>query len=169
MSFLKRLKCKHINKQTITNIYGDAINHLNGRSIVSCVDCGKEFIAESLDKSCKRSNNFNLKEFHMRATDIGDISDGSHTFDELYYHRMILFSIICNTYKDSAWRSWRHSDGSMYKDYFIVGITTPLGDYSYHYHQDYWNKFDNIKLLDTAPEWDGHRPEDIDRLLSLIS
>lgn len=25
-----------------------------------------------------------------------DISDGYHTFNELYYHRMVLFSIILN-------------------------------------------------------------------------
>lgn len=97
----------------------------------------------------------------------GNISDGSHTFDDLYYHRMMLFSIICNTYKDKAWKSWLHVDGTMYDRYFIVGITTDKGDYSYHYHRAYWDKFD-VKELDKAPEWDGHLPEDIDRLLSLL-
>ena len=36
---------------------------------------------------------------------VRNISDGYHTFDELYYHRMVLFSIICNTYDDKAWKS----------------------------------------------------------------
>ena len=94
-------------------------------------------------------------------------SDGYHTFDELYYHRMILFSVICNTYKDNSWKSWKHDDGTMYDDYFIVGVTTDEGDYSYHYHKDYWNKFD-VKELSAAPKWDGHKPEDIKRLLSLL-
>lgn len=99
--------------------------------------------------------------------DTGSISDGYHTFDELYHHRMVLFSVICNTYKDKAWKSWLHADRTMYQDYFIVGITTSEGDYTYHYHKDYWNMF-KVTELDKAPEWDGHKPEDITRLLSLL-
>lgn len=94
------------------------------------------------------------------------ISDGSHTFDELYYHRMVLFSIICNQNEKVAWKSWKHDDNTMFDDYFIVGVTTPEGDYSYHYHKDHWNKF-NVKELLNAPPWDGHEPKDIIRLFSL--
>ena len=105
--------------------------------------------------------------FEFDVENIGQVSDGSHTFDELYYHRMMLFAIICNTYKNKAWKSWKHEDNTMYDDYFIVGITTPKGDYSYHYHKDHWSKF-NVKELDNAPKWDGHQPKDIDRLFSLF-
>ena len=98
----------------------------------------------------------------------GLLSDGYHTFDELYYHRMVLFSIICRTYKDRAWRSKLHDDGTMYDNYFIVGIATPEGDYTYHYHMRYWDHFNDIKTLDKAPKWDGHEPKDIDRLYSLF-
>ena len=80
---------------------------------------------------------------------------------------MVLFSVICNTYKDKAWKSWKHDDGTMFDNYFIVGITTEEGDYTYHYHKDYWDMF-NVKELDNAPEWDGHKSEDITRLLSLV-
>ncbi len=98
-----------------------------------------------------------------------DISDGYHTFGELYYHRAVLFSIICNTYKDKAWKSKLHSDGTMFDgDMFIVGVETPEGHYTYHYHiNPYWDMFD-VKELDFAPEWDGHKPEDITRLFSLL-
>lgn len=97
----------------------------------------------------------------------GSTSDGYHTFDELYYHRMILFSVICNQNKSKAWKSWLHDDGTMFDGYFIVGIRTNEGDYTYHYHKDHWDKFD-VPELDKAPEWDGHKPSDITRLLSLI-
>ena len=60
--------------------------------------------------------------FEFEVDNICQISDGSHTFDELYYHRMVLFSVICNTYKNRAWKSWKHNDGTMYEDYFIVNI-----------------------------------------------
>lgn len=108
-----------------------------------------------------------LREFEKREENPGSISDGSHTFNELYYHRMVLFSIICNTYKDQAWKSWKHNDGTMFDDYFIVGVTTPMGDYTYHYHKDYWDIF-NITWRLSAPVWDGHEPKDIDRLYSLL-
>ena len=97
----------------------------------------------------------------------GKISDGYHTFDELYHHRMVLFSIICNQNKERAWKSWKHADGTMFEGYFVVGITTPKGDYTYHYNKDHWDRF-NVKELLNAPEWDGHKQEDIERLLSLI-
>jgi hypothetical protein len=98
--------------------------------------------------------------------DMGEVSDGYHTFNELYYHRMILFSVICNQNQERAWKSWKHHDGTMYDNYFIVGVTTESGDYTYHYHKDYWERF-KVRELDLAPEWDGHQPGDIVRLISL--
>ena len=102
-----------------------------------------------------------------KLDDKGQISDGSHTFNELYYHRMVLFSVICNSHKDRCYKSKLHDDGTMYPGYFIVGINTPEGDYSYHYEMKYWNYFD-VPEIDRAPEWDGHKPEDVTRLVSLL-
>ncbi len=99
--------------------------------------------------------------------DLGKISDGYHTFDELYYHRMILFSIICNQNSAFSWKSKLHCDGSMYPGYFIAGITTPEGEYTYHYEMKYWDRF-NVREIESAPEWDGHQPGDIGRLESLL-
>lgn len=90
----------------------------------------------------------------------GNISDGYHTFNELYHHRAVLFSVICNTYPELAWKSKRHHDPSdpMYDGMFVVGIETPHGQATYHYNLDpYWDMF-HIKELDRAPKWDGHTP-----------
>ena len=38
-------------------------------------------------------------------TGIGDVSDGYHTFNELYHHRAVLFSVICNVFSEKAWKS----------------------------------------------------------------
>lgn len=99
-----------------------------------------------------------------------NITDGYHTFDELYYHRAVLFATILNSKenKELAWKSKLHSDGEMWDGLFIVGITTPEGDYSYHYHHERWDMFD-VKELDKAPVYDGHKPSDITRLLSLLN
>lgn len=97
----------------------------------------------------------------------GDLSDGYHTFNELYHHRAVLFSVIVNQNKAIAWKSKKHSDGTMYDGMFIVGIDTPQGQYSYHYDiEPYWNMFE-CKELDNAPVWYGHEPKDIDRLLNI--
>lgn len=95
-----------------------------------------------------------------------DISDGYHTFGELYEHRRILFSIICHNNRDLTWKSWKHSDGTMFYESFIVGINIPEGQYTYHYNSKYLYEF-NVKELPNAPECDGHKPKDIKRLLSL--
>lgn len=98
---------------------------------------------------------------------VGDISDGYHSFKELYLHRMILSSIVFNTHKDKAWKSKRHHDGTMFAGSFIVGVTIPeVGDYSYHYDLEYWELFE-VPILDKAPIYDGHMPEDIGRLFHL--
>ena len=98
---------------------------------------------------------------------IEDISDGYHSYKELYKHRELLFSIICRLFPYKSWKSKLHADGSMEPGWFIVGITTDEGDFTYHYRLEDWNMFP-VKELETSPEYDGHTPKDIVRLLSLL-
>jgi hypothetical protein len=100
---------------------------------------------------------------------IQEVTDGYHSFDELYYHRMILFLLICNQNKDKSWKSKLHHDKTMFDNYFIVGIETPDGQYTYHYHMQYWGYFKDVREIVTAPPWDGHKPNDIHRILSLYT
>lgn len=97
-----------------------------------------------------------------------NVTDGYHTFDELYHHRMVLTKIIFETYHQYAWKSWHHSDGDMFDDSFIVGVSIPgVGDYSYHYNKQYFDYF-NVPEIPMAPEYDGHMPADINRLEKLL-
>lgn len=99
----------------------------------------------------------------------GDTSDGYHTFNELYHHRAILFSVICNARPDIAWKSKRHHDGTMYDGMFIVGIDTPEGQATYHYDIDpYWDLF-HVKEIEVAPEWDGHTSDEAIRRIGTIT
>lgn len=99
----------------------------------------------------------------------GDTSDGYHTFNELYHHRAVLFSVIVKAFQDKAWKARKHHDGTMYDGMFIVGIDTPRGQATYHYDiNPYWDMF-ACRELERAPEWDGHTPEEaIDRIGQLI-
>ena len=152
---LKRLICNHENHDHvfIRNIYGDEINQLNARSIWMC-------------------NNCHTVIYKPKLKDIGEFSDGYHTFNELHHHRAILTAVICNKYKDKCWKSLKHSvgDGEMYTGMFIVGIETPMGTATYHYDvEPYWFLF-NVKELYRAPKWDGHTPaEAIKGIESLIT
>lgn len=101
-------------------------------------------------------------------TGIGDLSDGCHTFNQLYYQRMMLFAVLVRVYKKFAWKSHRHEDGELCFNggWFVVGIDTPQGSYTYHYEDKYWDMFD-CEELPVGRHWDGHTEEDVTRLFSL--
>lgn len=101
--------------------------------------------------------------------DIGELSDGFHTFNSLYEQRLILFAALVKAYKDKAWKSLRHEDGEFCfgGGWFIVGIDTPEGSYTYHYENKYWDMFD-CPDLPRGKHWDGHTEADAEtRLMSL--
>lgn len=102
------------------------------------------------------------------VNDIGDLSDGYHTFNQLYYQRMLLFAALVKQNKERAWKSLRHEDGELCfgGGWFIVGIDTPEGSYTYHYEEQYYNLFDCADLP-CGKHWDGHTEKDVTRLLSL--
>lgn len=100
----------------------------------------------------------------------GETSDGYHTFNELYHHRALLFSVVVRNYPELCWKSKKHYAGDMYEGMFIVGINTPDGQASYHYDiEPYWDMFE-CEELEFAPEWDGHTPDQaIERIGKLTS
>ena len=106
----------------------------------------------------------------LNLNDIGEVSDGYHTFNELYYQRAVLFAALVKQNKDKAWKSYKHEDGkycfNKNGEWFIVGIDTPEGPYTYHYEKKYWDMFDCAEL-EYGKHWDGHTEKDVTRLLSL--
>lgn len=93
----------------------------------------------------------------------GDISDGYHTFNELYDHRAALTAALFKSLpSDMVYKSKKHHDGTMYDGMFIVGANLPdIGAISYHYDLDPWWDVFNIREVENAPEWDGHTPNDV--------
>lgn len=98
----------------------------------------------------------------------GDLSDGYHTFNQLYHQRAMLFATIVNQNSDKAWKTHKHEDGEpcFGGGWFLVTIDTPQGAYGYHYEDKYWNMF-KCKELEKAEHWDGYTEEDVGRLFSL--
>lgn len=98
--------------------------------------------------------------------------DGYHTFDELYKHRITLFIALCrhmhdlyaleNPKKYKIWKSVRHSDGSSWDGWFIMGIGTEAGNQiTYHLPMVEWANTDFVEQLENAPEFDGHTSDDV--------
>lgn len=99
------------------------------------------------------------------------VSDGYHTMDELYEHRIVLFIALCKQIEEvdentigpnRVWRSKLHSDGSEYEGWFIMGINIEKGSQiSYHLPMRVWNITNFADTLDKAPEWDKHSSTDV--------
>lgn len=104
----------------------------------------------------------------------GSTSDGYHTFDELYHHRAVLFSVIVAMFRGRSWKSLHHHDGTMYDGMFIVGIDTPAGPATYHYDvEPYWDKISFVNVAGRKV-WAGEVAtlaicdESMERLLSRL-
>ena len=96
--------------------------------------------------------------------------DGYHTFDELYEHRITLWIALCkyvaNKFAGSqahpVWRSKKHSDGSSYDGWFLLGVNESAGNQiTYHLPLSKWETTNFAKDIDKAPEFDGHTSDDV--------
>lgn len=100
--------------------------------------------------------------------DMGEVSDGYHTFNELYAHRVRLFSTLMQAYPGISWWSRKHSDGEEWEGWVIAGITTPEGEITYHLPVAEIEFLPDGTELEFGKEWDGHSASDVlDRILSL--
>jgi len=114
--------------------------------------------------------NEEIKDAKIRGENIKNISDGHHTFDDLYREKVVLLALTCNSNSELAWKSKKHFDEKndpMFNGDFIVGLITPKGIANFHIKLPYWNMFD-IEELVHAPKYDGHSwDDDMNYLFSL--
>ena len=107
----------------------------------------------------------------MKLTITGEkleVSDGYHTIDELYEHRITLFIALCRlvvvlnsvrarTFEHPVWRSRFHSSDKRFEGWFLLGIGKEPGEQiTYHIPDSKWHETDFAITLSRAPEWDGH-------------
>lgn len=114
-----------------------------------------------------------INEANKIIKDPSKLSDGYHTFEELYEHRHALCLALMKSMPEQWWFSLRHADGEFCfdGDWFIVGAELPE---SITYHLP-------MRLLEAARAtgatelpvgrpWDGHTPKDVvSRLVSWAS
>lgn len=120
-----------------------------------------------------------MDKLQIPIKDVGEVSDGYHTFNELYEHRIVLFIAFCKQLNEkinadningvkmaeisgAIWRSKTHSDGSKWDGWFVLGINREKGiQITYHLPIEKWKETDFAETLDKAPEFDGHTPKDV--------
>lgn len=104
----------------------------------------------------------------VTKADTNKISDGYHTFEQLYEHRIELWIALCKN-KRFSWKSKKHSDGSIWKGWFILGNGLNSGlQITYHLPIMYWGRCKSIKTYRKAPKFDGHTPQDVIKRLKKL-
>ncbi len=97
---------------------------------------------------------------------IENISDGYHTFKELYEFRKLynaaFFNELVKNNTCKVHKSKRHSDGELCfgGGWFIVMAELPTGQISNHYELSDWDLF-KCEEQERADKFDGHTPEDV--------
>jgi len=105
---------------------------------------------------------------------VKEVSDGYHTFQELYDFRMLynaaLFKFLPPECK--AHRTKRHNDKELCfgGGHFKVSAMTPKGEISNHYKLKYWDLFDFLPEEEFCLfEYDEHTSQDVlERIKSLL-
>ena len=98
--------------------------------------------------------------------DMGEVSDGYHTFNELYEYRLLynaaFFNELAKQNLYDVHKSKKHSDGEdcFGGGWFIVMAELPTGQISNHYELKDWDLF-QIPEKEKANVWDGHTPQDV--------
>ena len=112
---------------------------------------------------------------------INELSDGYHTYDELYeftkMYNATFFNewaipITCHTPtedvilerpKYNVHKSWKHHDGEpcFGGGWFIVSAMLPTGLISNHYKAEDWDLFKVPEVEKALYEFDGHTPQDV--------
>ena len=122
-------------------------------------------------------NRFNLKELgKLLMQETERVSDGYHTFSELYVFRKVYNALLFNEwYKQGKYqvhKSWKHYDGEKCfnsDDWFIVSAMLPTGQISNHYKKEDWALFQIEETHKALFEFDGHTSEDVlERMIKLI-
>lgn len=116
----------------------------------------------------------NANDLVPEGFDICKVSDGYHTFDELYEFRKMYNAALFNEWakqgKFEVHKSTRHFDGEdcFGGGWFIVVAILPCGQISNHYSMNDWDLF-RVPSFDKALyEYDGHTSKDVLNRLAFV-
>jgi len=92
--------------------------------------------------------------------DLKNVSDGYHTFGELYEHRDLLFLNLVVANSAIAFKTRLNDAGEAWEGWFILGMNTEFGQITYHLPEKYWDAAE-VKEIERNFDYDGHTPDDV--------
>jgi hypothetical protein len=122
----------------------------------------------------------NIQEEINKLESKGHLSDGYHTFNELYEFRKVYNAALFNEWGNATWvrkikgdtvigtkysvhKSWKHNDGELCfgGGWFIVVAMLPSGQISNHYEAKDWDLFKIPETEKALFPFDGHTGQDV--------
>lgn len=113
------------------------------------------------------------KDFRFNSTTVNNVisklpsierqkcSDGYHTFEELYEHRVLLFVALCNLMPAQCHKTWKNFEKESWEGWFILVLHHPVaGQISYHIPEKYWGLC-RVKEVIYNHTFDGHNSDDV--------
>lgn len=118
--------------------------------------------------------------------EVAQLSDGHHTFDELYEFRKLYNALLFNEWSREynkgiskfakplfdVHKSWKHHDGELCfgGGWFVVVAILPAGQITNHYRAKDWDLFKIPEVEKAKYEFDNHTGKDtLDRMKHLLS
>lgn len=92
--------------------------------------------------------------------ELGQVSDGYHTFDELYEHRCLLF-VSLSYWVPGIFKTRKNDKGEEWAGWFIAGLNTPWGQITYHLPVEYWDLLEDATEIERNDQYDGHTSQDV--------
>jgi len=117
----------------------------------------------------KQLNNFIQELSKAKKMSVGKLSDGHHSFQELYEHRNLLFITIARMLHDEGnwtWKSVKDKHGKDLKGWFILGVDyiypdlAELLQITYHLPMSVW-KYCKFANTVNKSQWNGHTSQDV--------
>lgn len=153
--------------------HGHGVTHENDQHYLMCShECGVlDIKPDSLIVRDGRNRIFitDVNSLNNEYEPINEVTDGYHTFNELYIHRHALFINVINAHQDKSFKTHRNDAGEQWEGWFIAGLNSRFGQITYHLPIAYWDSV-NATEVDSNSDYDGHSAADVvERLLSLAA
>lgn len=135
INFVKQWLCRH--EFVVTKLKGFDNEFIHCNHLIECSKCGKLFRADK-------------------------VTDGYHSFDELYDHRCILFITLMKQMPDKAFWTYKNKEEETWDGWIICAIETKHGQISYHVPVKYIGLLkDYIQEKECNDTYDEHTSVDV--------
>ncbi|GHV21870.1 hypothetical protein FACS189428_2990 [Clostridia bacterium] len=162
---LKKLFCSHEFLEFVLNIGGTDFSEETERreklsftpeSMFRCRCCGK-IIFKPFPYNGEKGD------ILLNGIETGKISDGYHTFDQLYDHRCLNFIAFVKNAGLPVFRTTVNFEGQPQGDWFILytDATDKMKQISYHLPMKYWVLCEFAETTPKVHVFDKHNGEDV--------